>query len=746
MAEIMQSPGVSLAEIDRSNYVASTSTSVIGMVGGARRGPTTPTLVTGQLDFIKKFGKPSPLEYGAYSALEALTEVSQLYYQRVYAKSSKATTGVAGEDKVLYTATYAGSEYNDYQLTTNYVDDNDFSLTVSKPASTRVARDAFNTGGENATFVVDESAKLIGFSGTVEYYEESSYLPTEGNYVGLQFKAPAVLDDLSKLSIVVTSSEGEYLSYKASDFSVSDLTSKVVNIPFKAKVSIPALRYTIVIKWDGIKSVTYNLVIESTTTLLDESTKIATPTGTSEGVTDPDYVEIESHNNLSIDPTHPNYIISYFKTVKSIVSPTLTSTGTIKNQSLYLANGKDGVAYGTAGGDSDVFSIITKTYDSTLNQCHVYFTEPDFLGFFDMIIYNEDKTEIIETIKSLTVDSNNDQYIDTVVANKSQYIYVTYNPSSSSGTSVSGIEYIITGGRDGIEQLTDYDIIGEGSTGLNAFANPEAINIDILCAPGCTDMGVIKAGVAITTSRADCTFIADVPFGLDPQQAVDWSNGTGQYANEHSALDSSYGVLYAPWGKVADPYSKTDIWLPPTSQICAAIAYSDKVGQPWYAVAGLERGKVSRFKSLEYSATQGERDLMQGNRNIINPIINYAGQGIVIWGQKTMQRQPTALDRFNVRRLMNYLKKVTLEASRRFVFEPNDQHTWDRWVDTITPKLENVKELRGLREYSIEMAPTDEEIDNNTMPGYIWVKPTKVAEFIPISYILVSQGATLGEF
>jgi phage tail sheath protein FI len=200
--------------------------------------------------------------------------------------------------------------------------------------------------------------------------------------------------------------------------------------------------------------------------------------------------------------------------------------------------------------------------------------------------------------------------------------------------------------------------------------------------------------------------------------------------------------MYWPWVQVSDTYTRQNIWLPPSGFVLAQYAYNDRVGQPWFAPAGLNRGIITRALAVEHSATKGERDTIYGGRNIINPIINYKGQGLVIWGQKTMQRKPTALDRVNVRRLLNYLKKVISASTSYFLFEGNDEYSWNKWIDMVEPKLKNVQQLRGIYDFQIKMAPTNSDIENNSMPGSIAIKPTKTAEYIPLNFMIAPYGAS----
>lgn len=582
------SPGVQVNEVDFSDYVAAAASSIVGMVGGARRGPTTPTLVTSQEEFLKIFGTPSTKEYGAYSALEALTQVSQLYYQRVCHTPTTAKAGEHGVDKLIFNALSTGSKFNGTTIDIQYTSDDNFSITVK-------SADNKNT---------------------------------------------------------------------------------------------------------------------------------------------------ETYENLSLNTGSENYVGNAINGKSAYVSVILSSEGTLSTKQLVLANGTDGATHGVAGGPDSPFSIKTKYLDSTLNYCIVKFTQPDSFGYFDMYIYSEDRSEIIEQLKDLSLDPNDERYVDLVVGSGSNNIEVTYNASAvSEDEDISEVEYVIMGGTDSIENPDKFDVI----QGIQAFANPEVIDINILAAPGWHDSEIVEAGIKVCRDRGDSIFITSTPFGLNAQQANDWANGSGEFAADHDAFDDSYGAIYWPWLQVSDSYTRKNIWLPPDGLVIAQIAYNDRVGQPWFAPAGLNRGLMSRPIAVEYSATKGERDAIYGNRNIVNPIINYKGSGIVIWGQKTMQRKATALDRINVRRLMNYLKKIISASTSYFVFEPNDQYSWNKWIDMVEPKLENIKNLRGVYEYKVQMKPTASEIENNTMPGTIWIKPTKTAEFIPLNFMIAPYGASFRE-
>lgn len=305
----------------------------------------------------------------------------------------------------------------------------------------------------------------------------------------------------------------------------------------------------------------------------------------------------------------------------------------------------------------------------------------------------------------------------------------------------------LEGGHDGLP-ISASKIVAAGE-GLNTLSNPEDVDINVICAPGRYEDVVVNHLLNIAQSRADCIALIDPPQGLSAQDAVAYHNGDLEGENyPKAALNSSYGALYYPWVKVQNIYSGQREWIPPSGLIAGVFAYNDREGQPWFAPAGLSRGFIFPALELERNLDEGERDLLYGNQNAINPIVNYKRQGIVVWGQRTLQRKPSATDRVNVRRLVLLVRKSIAISTAYMVFEQNDPLTWRRWTGMVTPFLESIKQSRGLYDYRIvmdESTVTPFHIDRNEMPGKIFLQPTKTAEFISIDFILTSTGASFDE-
>jgi len=214
-----------------------------------------------------------------------------------------------------------------------------------------------------------------------------------------------------------------------------------------------------------------------------------------------------------------------------------------------------------------------------------------------------------------------------------------------------------------------------------------------------------------------------------------------------AAINSSYTAIYWPWLKVFQVFDGKDRWLAPEIYGARQMAYTDNVADPWFAPAGFVRGRLTKPLDVEVILNQGDRDSMYSGGNVINPMVNFPQRGIAIFGQRTAQREPTALDRINVRRMMIFIKKAILASTQRLVFEPNDRFTWSRVEQLINPMLDDIANRRGITEFKVvcdESTNTPVRIDRNEMWCKVLIKPTKTAEMVIFELNLTNQSAQLG--
>jgi hypothetical protein len=237
--------------------------------------------------------------------------------------------------------------------------------------------------------------------------------------------------------------------------------------------------------------------------------------------------------------------------------------------------------------------------------------------------------------------------------------------------------------------------------------------------------------------------IIDPPFGLTVKEIVQWQNGA--HPLNTTRFDSDFAALYWPWVKIRDSFNNVDVWVPPSGSVMAVYARNDFLAAPWFAPAGITRGSVPNITDVFSRPTLEERDLMYGNRNAINPIVQYIdSQDFVVWGQKTLQRKPTALDRVNVRRLMFVIEKRIRAASRVLLFEPHDEIFRQRFIQIATGILEQVQVGRGLTDFIIkadEELNTPDVIDRNEFRARIGVQPTRAVEFMFLEFSIHRTGS-----
>lgn len=287
----------------------------------------------------------------------------------------------------------------------------------------------------------------------------------------------------------------------------------------------------------------------------------------------------------------------------------------------------------------------------------------------------------------------------------------------------------------------DRSVIGNPSesSGVFAFENPEIYDINLLSTPGFSSGAVIGQCIQMAQSRGDVLYIVDPPYGLRPQEVVDWHNGM-LTSDLGQAINSSYASLYWSWLKIFDQYEGDYLWVPPSGYQLGIFARTERVSESWFAPAGLIRGRFYTPIDVEYNPNLGERNLLYGTGNAVNPIVNFIKDGLTCWGQRTLQRQPTALDRVNVRMLLIFIKKNLSRALRYFVFEQNDRYTWARVRGVANGFLSDIAARRGLDDFRVvcdETNNTPERRDRNELWISCFLKPTRVAEFIVLNLVIM---------
>ena len=273
--------------------------------------------------------------------------------------------------------------------------------------------------------------------------------------------------------------------------------------------------------------------------------------------------------------------------------------------------------------------------------------------------------------------------------------------------------------------------------GINAVSNPDEFDINMLVVPGVIHnlhSSITNHAIQKSEERGDTFFILDsVKYGASISDAT----------AAIQSLDTNYAATYYPWVKIRDRNTNLPVWVPPSVVLAGTIAFTDRVAHEWFAPAGLNRGGLTTVTEAQTRLTHAERDELYEAR--VNPIASFPGQGVCVWGQKTLQGRPSALDRVNVRRLLIRLKKFIASSSRFLVFEQNTSATRNRFLNIVNPFLESVQANSGLSAFRVVMDDTNntpDVIDRNQLVGQIFIQPTRTAEFIVLDFVVLPTGAT----
>lgn len=276
---------------------------------------------------------------------------------------------------------------------------------------------------------------------------------------------------------------------------------------------------------------------------------------------------------------------------------------------------------------------------------------------------------------------------------------------------------------------------------LDLLKNQDLFNINLIVMPGIVynlssnHASVISKAVDVCEFRGDCMTVVDT---IQRDDSV--SDATAQAGN----INSSFAATYYPWLKIPDTQLGGAVWVPPSTVIAGLFARNDANGNKWDAPAGNLRGALRVVRSAR-DLTRANRDTLYENN--VNPIFTRPNTGYLVWGQKTLQKRASALDRIGVRRLLIELNKTVTEVGNNLVFEQNTAATRARFVNTLNPYFDSIQQRGGLYAYRIVMDETNntaDVIDRNILRGEVLIQPTRTSEFLVIDFNIQPTGADLG--
>lgn len=412
---------------------------------------------------------------------------------------------------------------------------------------------------------------------------------------------------------------------------------------------------------------------------------------------------------------------------------------------------------------SGVFSLAVRRGDDVTNQKSILETFSNLS--LDPLAPNYIEAAIGNTYHTVEQDGS-DYYLKSngTYENKSRYLYVssvnsrTPNYFDNNGTAktqyTASLPQVGSGSFGGAtgnlfeggaakfnENISNDNIQGvsanDYTASINLLSNKDDYKFNVLSAPGlihANHASQVNLLVSTAEARQDCIAVIDLR---------GYNSTIGQVTNAVSSFDSSYAATYWPWLQLLDPDTARTIWAPASTLIPGVFAYTDSSSDPWFAPAGLTRGGLGQVIKAERKLTSGNRDtLYEAN---VNPIATFPQSGVVVFGQKTLQKKSTALDRVNVRRLLIALKSYISQVADNLVFEQNTIATRNNFLTQVNPYLESVQQRQGLYAFKVVMDDTNntpDVIDRNELVGQIYLQPTKTAEFIVLDFNVLPTGAT----
>jgi len=756
MAEKIVSPGVFTRENDLSFLQQGVSAIGAAFIGPFKEGPAVPTVVNTQTEFETLFGVPDGTYYTPLSVQQYLKEAGTATICRV--------VGVGGytEKAPLLLTIASGSVTQSLGILFNTDTD---AIGLSGSAETVLL-----TTSTNGDFNI--SGSELGFSGSVsldpadtaniESVFGTSPYGAKGAFVYGYFK-----NNLVPLGVNTTASA---IPLADQDFAFDACEA---DTPMIQSQLISGERYNLF----QFQTLGVGNSANTKVKIAISNIKAAgTISGTDYGVftvvvrdfadTDKKKVILETYPNVTLDPNSPNYISRVigdrYKSINS--SGKITETGDWVNFSKYIR----------------VINVNTNAPITAVPFAHGAYKLP-VSGSSTQVAKIPAVIFTTGSVSDSAVHSGID--LDTAVIKYDNRIYMKPIPNgaptgsntafsldttaglsltSTTSTELAKRQFIVAfqEGFDGMSPAQPIykgsDIVAGNSQGfnlssaltsgsvaymkhINALSNSDEWDINMVITPGVVrrlHSYVVGQVVDMVENRGDAFYIMD---GTAISDTIDQANA------QAAAVDSNYTGMYYPWVKTTDINTNKLISVPPSVLLPAVFASNDRVAAEWFAPAGLNRGGLIGAVAVMNRLTHSERDSLYESK--VNPIAQFPGQGIVVFGQKTLQDKSSALDRINVRRLLLTVRKYIASTSRYLIFEQNTSETRNRFLNIVNPYLESIQQRQGLYAFRVVMDEsnnTPDVIDRNFLKGAIFLQPTRTAEFIQIDFNILPTGASFG--
>jgi len=691
MAEVLLSPGVLARENDSSQVSSQPIEAGCAIVGPTVKGPVNiPTVVTSYSDYQNKFGavvESGSNEYTYFTSVSAYNYFQQggdsLLVTRVVSGSYTAATSSKIENSD--TAVLGGKANASFDY---LVPGANFGLQINTPTT-------------NPMFI--SSSINFNLPGADLYYYA-------GGKSGFLTSVNSVIGSSGTQEITINDGGGIALS----------ITASVSGISFNGST---------------VKSGSYNDLLQ------ENGITIATLSG-------------------GTNPTFNNAL-----ELETLAVGAIQNSTSVEGSKGQLPSGsRDNIRWEIISPDtaSGTFSLLIRQGDDITSQKKVLETwtnlslDPNASNYVSRVIGDQKQTvktdgstyylqmegqyaNASRYVRVKSVNSKTLNYFDNAGDPKPQYTNLI--PVVSSGTfgAALGVDFngIVANFNQNINATNTQGLEGSNyTTALNLLANKDEFQYNVLSIPGLYREDYASQ---ISAMVNNCQFRGDAIAIID---GVAYDKTITAAKTQAAGVDSSYAATYWPWLQTIDPDLGDQVWVPASAMMPGVFAYNDASSEAWFAPAGLNRGGLSSVIRAERKLTNGNRDeLYQAN---INPIATFPNTGVVVFGQKTLQKKASALDRVNVRRLLIALKGFISQIADNLVFEQNTIATRNNFLAQVNPYLESVQQRQGLYAFKVVMDDsnnTPDVIDRNQLIGQIYLQPTKTAEFIYLDFNVMPTGA-----
>jgi hypothetical protein len=759
MADKIVSPGVFTKENDLSFLQQGVADIGAAFIGPFKEGPLVPTIVNSQAEFERLFGNVDDTYYTPLAVQNYLREAGTATICRVAGK-----TGYTEKAPLLLIAS-SGSQSGALGVL--------FNTSGSALGFTNATLSDLNGGGDFSL-----AGTGLGYSASIELADVNdiesvfgtSPYGTKAAYSYAFFKENGFLFNTG--SYTLSNSNGLGVGAYTASFSQNISASVVVLGDQKFSGSYgtgeACEALTPIIKSQLISGDRYPLFqFETITAGNTANTKVkvgisnvkaaGTTNGTDYGTftvvvrdfndTDKKKNVLETYSNVNLDPNSPNYISRVIGDRKLSINSEgkITESGDWVNNSKYIR-----IANLNIYAPVQAVPFGHDAYQLPVNA-------GAYANFIPRVTFSTGSVGDSSKYSGIDFDNNGDNkiYMKPVpvsAGNGANAVFsldtiAELSLSSTTSAEIAKRQFIIgfQEGFDGYAPNTNAADIEPSTTAgilayekhIAALSNVDEFDINMVVAPHVNradHSSVFTSILDMVEQRNDAFFIAD---------AGNASTSLSATITQAQAVDSNMAAVYYPWIKTIDVNTNKLITVPPSVLLPGVFAANDRVAAEWFAPAGLNRGGLIGAVSVLDRLTQSEKDDLYENK--VNPIVQFPGQGIVVFGQKTLQDKPSALDRINVRRLLLTVRKYIASTSRYLVFEQNTSETRKRFLNIVNPYLEAIQQRQGLYAFKVVMDDTNntpDVIDRNILAGAIYLQPTKTAEFIQIDFNILPTGAS----